>query len=175
MRHSGLWGAVCSDKWDDAAANVTCRRINRSYLGGIALGNVRTVDMPFWLRDASCAGNESTLEQCKYTQWGEPVFFCSAAYVLCYRTSGCYVIFFLFLFFSILDSVEICYEIHFWSLDNLIEKCFLYVSFGIRLKHKKQIERNLRLYLFRYWLIRQREHLLGVSCFLLLLLLLSRQ
>jgi len=92
VKHSGVWGAVCSDNWDDAAANVTCKELGQDFIGGIAIGNVRTVDMPFWLRDASCEGNETSLLDCKYTQWGEPVFFCSAAYVLCYKISGKYTL-----------------------------------------------------------------------------------
>lgn len=114
VRHSGICGAVCSDKWDDAAANVTCRQLDRGFIGGIAIGNVRTVDMPYWLRDASCTGNETSLIDCRYTQWGEPVFFCSAAYVLCYINTGTQIkilIIYAILLFRVLLN---------WAFNNVL-------------------------------------------------------
>ena len=90
VRHSGIWGQVCNSKWNDAAANVTCRQLNRGFIGGVAYGPVtRKYRMPFWLVDVRCRGNETSLDECLYTQWGEPlVFRCSPAYVLCYRSTG---------------------------------------------------------------------------------------
>jgi len=33
VRHSGVWGHVCNDKWNDAAANVTCRQLGQGFIG----------------------------------------------------------------------------------------------------------------------------------------------
>ncbi|XP_052281888.1 deleted in malignant brain tumors 1 protein-like isoform X1 [Dreissena polymorpha] len=96
VRHSGVWGQVCNDKWAETAANVTCRALGKGFIGGIGLGPVNTIkwndvikDMPVWLVDPVCNGSEPSLAQCVFTQWGEPLTSgCYPAYVLCYRKSG---------------------------------------------------------------------------------------
>lgn len=96
VRHSGVWGQVCNDKWTDTAANVTCRALGKNFTGGIGLGPVNTIkwndvikNMPVWLVDPVCNGTEPSLAQCVFTQWGEPLISgCYPAYVLCYRKSG---------------------------------------------------------------------------------------
>jgi len=48
--------------------------------------------MPYWLVDLECTGQEGSLENCSFRQWGEPRRFssqrCDPAYVLCYRNTG---------------------------------------------------------------------------------------
>ncbi|KAL4227453.1 CD5 molecule-like [Mactra antiquata] len=90
VRHSGIWGQICNNVWDEAAANVTCKQLGRGFIGGISFGPaVTTKEMPTWLVSVACTGKESSLENCNFTQWGEPLFFaCSPAYVLCYKSSG---------------------------------------------------------------------------------------
>ncbi|XP_053406028.1 deleted in malignant brain tumors 1 protein-like isoform X2 [Mercenaria mercenaria] len=89
VRHSGVWGQLCNDRWSDASANVTCKQLGKGFIGGVAFGPVTTPDLPFWLVDVTCKGTESSIEKCNYTQWGEPLLFgCNAAYVLCYKNTG---------------------------------------------------------------------------------------
>lgn len=89
VRHNGIWGQLCNARWSDAAANVTCKQLGRGFVGGVAFGPVNTTDLPFWLVDISCKGGEKSIEDCSFTQWGEPLLTtCKAAYVLCYKTTG---------------------------------------------------------------------------------------
>ncbi|MBN3301585.1 NETR protein, partial [Amia calva] len=70
--HSGQWGTVCDDQWDDSDAEVVCRQLG---LGGVAKawsqayfgeGSGRV-----WLDEVRCTGNELSLEQCAKSLWGE--------------------------------------------------------------------------------------------------------
>ncbi|KAG8454039.1 hypothetical protein GDO86_000610 [Hymenochirus boettgeri] len=70
--HSGQWGTVCDDQWDDADAEVVCRQLG---YGGIAkawsqahfgegVGHIL-------LDEVQCTGNELSLEECLKSPWGE--------------------------------------------------------------------------------------------------------
>jgi hypothetical protein len=89
VRHNGIWGQLCNDRWTDASANVTCKELGKGFIGGVAFGPIATPNLPFWLVDTTCSGKESSIQKCNYTQWGEPLLFgCNAASVLCYKTTG---------------------------------------------------------------------------------------
>uniref|UniRef100_A0A3P8VJ07 Neurotrypsin n=1 Tax=Cynoglossus semilaevis TaxID=244447 RepID=A0A3P8VJ07_CYNSE len=70
--HSGHWGSICDDQWDDQDAEVVCRQLGFSGLArawsqahfGKGSGRV-------WLDEVRCTGNELTLEQCPKSAWGE--------------------------------------------------------------------------------------------------------
>ena len=91
IRHLGVWGQICSRTWNDAAANVTCRQLDKGFIGGHALGQSESSRLPVWLSSISCKGNETTFVNCTNSPWGEPADFgCKSAYVLCYKKSGLY-------------------------------------------------------------------------------------
>lgn len=81
--NKGIWGQVCMQVWDTAAATVVCRSLGFSL--GTAFGTVVDAKMPYWLTDLKCNGTEKHLEQCNISQWAAPSNPCSAAYVLCHK------------------------------------------------------------------------------------------
>ncbi|XP_069486856.1 neurotrypsin [Ambystoma mexicanum] len=70
--HSGQWGTVCDDQWDDADAEVVCRQLG---LGGVAKAWSRAHfgegSGPVLLDEVQCTGNELSIEQCTKSTWGE--------------------------------------------------------------------------------------------------------
>ena len=89
IRRLGVWGQMCVSIWDDAAANVTCRQLGQGFIGGHALGQSETSRLPIWLSAVSCQGNETSIDECAKSMWGEPAAGdCNTAYVLCYMKSG---------------------------------------------------------------------------------------
>jgi hypothetical protein len=63
-------GTVCSDNWNAAAAAVACRQLGFSDQSARALrlayygGNSA---IPILMDDTECVGNETTIQDCKYT------------------------------------------------------------------------------------------------------------
>ena len=65
--NNNTWGTVCDDNWDLPDAEVVCRQLG--FDGALeALSNAQfgagSEDMPIWLDDVICFGNEVNLSQC---------------------------------------------------------------------------------------------------------------
>lgn len=67
--HGGRWGAVCDDSWDDAAAAVVCKTFNKT---GVAThgGHFGQAIEKYWIDDIVCQGDETSLSQCLFQEWG---------------------------------------------------------------------------------------------------------
>ncbi|KAG6933879.1 protease, serine 12, partial [Chelydra serpentina] len=70
--HTGQWGTVCDDQWDDADAEVVCRQLG---LGGVAKAWSQAYfgegSGPVLLDEVRCTGNELSIEQCPKSSWRE--------------------------------------------------------------------------------------------------------
>ncbi|XP_053559567.1 neurotrypsin isoform X2 [Bombina bombina] len=70
--HSGQWGTVCDDQWDDADAEVVCRQLG---LGGVAKAwsqaHFGEGVGPILLDEVQCTGNELSIEECQRSTWGD--------------------------------------------------------------------------------------------------------
>jgi len=69
--HSGSWGTVCDDGFNDAAARVVCHSLGFGYVGGNKSAKDYGVGTgTIWLDDVQCGGTESHLGECSHAQWG---------------------------------------------------------------------------------------------------------
>ncbi|XP_076106547.1 galectin-3-binding protein B-like [Mytilus galloprovincialis] len=67
--HNGVWGTVCDDDFDCAAAMVVCRQLG--YRTGFSLGNSVTDGQgKIWLDSIHCNGSESKITSCQHQSWG---------------------------------------------------------------------------------------------------------
>ena len=84
--HSGSWGYVCDDKFDDKDAAVVCRQLCSS-LGSCSgagatvvpaseYGDVSGGGGKIWLDDLECSGDETTLGDCRHHAQGWGVHDC---------------------------------------------------------------------------------------------------
>ncbi|XP_055737093.1 neurotrypsin-like isoform X1 [Salvelinus fontinalis] len=68
--HSGRWGSVCDDQWDDRDAEVVCRQLG---FGGVAKAwswaHFGQSSGPILLDAVRCTGNEVFLDQCLHGDW----------------------------------------------------------------------------------------------------------
>ncbi|XP_061913153.1 neurotrypsin-like [Entelurus aequoreus] len=68
--HSGRWGSVCDDQWDDRDAEVVCRQLGYS---GVAKAwswaHFGQGAGPIMLDAVRCTGNELFLDQCPHGDW----------------------------------------------------------------------------------------------------------
>ena len=76
--HNGEWGTIADDYWTDVESDVACRQLGydagsvgnsarflESHFGGAAS------DVPIWLDDLQCTGDENRLVDCGHLPWGE--------------------------------------------------------------------------------------------------------
>ena len=67
IAYNGEWGTVCDDYWTETDAAVACRRLGRAgeveALVGSPFGGAAR-DVPVWLDDVQCTGDESDLLAC---------------------------------------------------------------------------------------------------------------
>ena len=70
--HSGEWGTVCDDEFDDVDADVACRQLGHAsgqFLGNYESGQT-SVTGRTWLAELACTGDESRLDQCPHAGFG---------------------------------------------------------------------------------------------------------
>nr|XP_057917976.1 neurotrypsin isoform X1 [Doryrhamphus excisus] len=68
--HSGRWGSVCDDQWDDRDAAVVCRQLGFSgEAKAWSWAHFGQGSGPIMLDAVSCTGNELFLDQCPHGDW----------------------------------------------------------------------------------------------------------
>lgn len=94
---SNIEGRICSDKWSDHDARVLCRSL--AFKDGQAYKHFEEMSIfyspfngPYWSNNFNCKGNESKLDDCPHSGWGQ-VKTCEsqhAAGVICFNKQGIY-------------------------------------------------------------------------------------
>ncbi len=72
--YNDTWGTICDDSWDIQDAEVVCRQLGfESALEAISNAYFGEGDasLPIWLDDVNCYGNEATITECLFEDWGE--------------------------------------------------------------------------------------------------------
>ena len=89
VRVGGVWGRVCMQGWDNKDANVACKQLG--FAGGVSYLHIMKNRKPIMMRNVSCTGDESALDQCNSSSTphlGECHYEANDAGVLCYKTPG---------------------------------------------------------------------------------------
>ncbi|XP_073725219.1 scavenger receptor cysteine-rich type 1 protein M130-like [Misgurnus anguillicaudatus] len=69
--HDGQWGTVCDDDWDLRDAAVVCKKVNCGEAVQVLYGaHYGPGSGPIWMDEVDCNGSESTLENCRSSEWG---------------------------------------------------------------------------------------------------------
>lgn len=85
----GIWGTVCSDGWDDQAANIACREMG--YTGGAAYRPPKNYSSAILMDKVKCTGKEKSLNDCSYQKWNLQTgcnFYSERAGVFCFNDTG---------------------------------------------------------------------------------------
>ena len=70
--YNKTWGWVCGDQWDKRDADVACRMMDfdGSLSAYFETENDTETELPVWLNNVQCAGNESSLFACVHGGFG---------------------------------------------------------------------------------------------------------
>ena len=69
--HSGEWGGVCDDEWDEYDARVACAQLG--FPGAVSItngGRFGYTPGNIWMDNIYCYGTENRLEDCRFEGWG---------------------------------------------------------------------------------------------------------
>ena len=67
---NGTWGTLCTSRWNLNDGHVICRQlgfdgaVSAPWFGAFGQGAGMK-----WMNDLNCAGNESSLSECRHGQW----------------------------------------------------------------------------------------------------------
>lgn len=67
---NGLRGTVCDDSWDNSDATVICRMVGYRYGEAVTGARYGEGTGPIWLDDVECTGTETSLTNCRMSNWG---------------------------------------------------------------------------------------------------------
>jgi len=71
--YNGTWGTVCDDGWDLSDAAVVCREMGcGDVIEAKSAAYFGQGSGPIWMDEVNCAGNESSLKNCRTRGWGIP-------------------------------------------------------------------------------------------------------
>lgn len=70
VRYNGTWGTVCDDQWDMPEAIVACRQLGFTSALGYRRFEPAEEDVPIWMDDVHCCGEEESLTHCHFSGWG---------------------------------------------------------------------------------------------------------
>ncbi|XP_072013342.1 scavenger receptor cysteine-rich domain-containing protein DMBT1-like isoform X2 [Amphiura filiformis] len=68
--YRGQWGTVCHDDWDDMDARVICQMLGAPGVMS-SLTFYGTGNGPIWLDNVMCNGDEESIADCKFPDWGK--------------------------------------------------------------------------------------------------------
>ena len=69
--HSGKWGTICDDNWDNNDATVVCRQLGYNYsIRVLGRSQVPRGTGQIWLDKVDCLGSELSLDSCSHSGWG---------------------------------------------------------------------------------------------------------
>jgi len=68
--HDGIWGTVCGDYFNDAAARVVCHMLGYGHFGHFLSHSYGAGSGQIWLDDVRCNGTETIIADCQHNDWG---------------------------------------------------------------------------------------------------------
>ena len=90
IKHNGVWGSICDDRWEGENAVVACKQlllgppVKSLYLRAESYKELNISRI--WLDDVECKGTEDKLSNCKFKGWGiENCFHSEDVHIECQR------------------------------------------------------------------------------------------
>ncbi|XP_050393850.2 deleted in malignant brain tumors 1 protein [Patella vulgata] len=65
--HNNQWGTICDDGWGEEESAVVCSQLG--FNPGVSKAYFGPGSGPIWLDDVACSGTETSITDCKHTDW----------------------------------------------------------------------------------------------------------